>query len=304
MRIGFLLGLIFLNLNLSANPIVRLENPDTLAKDSTGFVIPTDNHHCYRYIFLQSGIGLPKKNLYYHNFNFFMNDFQYGITDKFTLAGGLVIPFYTYLSPKYSFEVANKQHLLFGDIGMTSMFLNPSKRIKANLMYAGYSYGDEFNHFTLCMGYFDGNFVPEGTLMYNFGGSLKLTPTVYLIGECWINKGEQKMTNVSQWVLDADGKKTLENPDDPLNSLYKVHYKTLTLNRVTLFANVQLRLISNKNDTKSWSFGIAYYSNWGGNYQEQQVSGDVRNLSNFFALPLPSISFTQKIGKVDPNIRF
>jgi hypothetical protein len=65
-----------------------------------------------------------------------------------------------------------------------------------------------------------------------------------------------------------------------------------------------LRLISNKNDTKSWSFGIAYYSNWGGEYQEQSANGDTRNLNNFYALPLPSISFTQKIGKVEPNIGF
>ncbi len=112
------------------------------------------------------------------------------------------------------------------------------------------------------------------------------------------------MQNVSKWVLDAQGQKMLENPADPLNSLYKVTHKTVTLNRTTIFANVQLRLISNKNDTKSWSFGVAYYSNWGGTYQEQQSSGDVRNLSNFFALPLPSISFTQKIGKVEPHLRF
>ncbi len=305
MRVGFLLlGLLFSNLLSAITPLVDFDLGDTTRKDSSVFVVPTDNHHCYRYIFMQSGIGLPKKNLYYHNFNFFMNDFQYGITDNFTLAGGLIIPFYAYISPKYSLEVAKNQHLLLGDIGITSMFLSSTKKLKANLMYAGYSYGDEFNHFSLCMGYFDANFAPAGTLMYNFGGSLKLAPTVYLIGECWINGGQQKMENVSTWVLDAQGQKTLENPSDPLNSLYKVSHKTITLNRTTIFANVQLRLISNKNDTKSWSFGVAYYSNWGGNYQEQQASGDVRNLSNFFALPLPSISFTQKIGKVEPHLRF
>ena len=71
------------------------------------------------------------------------------------------------------------------------------------------------------------------------------------------------------------------------------------------FANeLATKLISNKKDTKSWSFGIAYYSNWGGEYQEQSANGDFRNLSNFFALPLPSISFTQKIGKVEPHIPF
>ena len=283
---------------------VNLENVDTLANDSTRFVTPKDNHHCYRYIFMQSGIGLPKKNLYYHNFNFFMNDFQYGITDNFTLAGGLILPFYGYIAPKYSLEVAPKQHLLIGDIGITSMFLAESKKLKANLMYAGYSYGDEFDHFSVCMGYLQGSFMPEGSLMYNFGGSLRLTPTVYLIGECWINGGNQIMPGVSQWELDALGQKILIDPTDPLNSMYKTQNIDIELNRTTIFANVQLRLISNKNDTKSWSFGIAYYSNWGGEYQEQSANGDIRNLSNFYALPLPSISFTQKIGKVEPHLGF
>lgn len=277
---------------------------DTLSSDSNQFETSKDNHHCYRYIFMQSGIGLPKKNLYYHNFNFFMNDFQYGITDNFTLAGGVILPFYGYISPKYSMEVADKQHLMFGDIGITSMFLNESKSLKANLMYAGYSYGDEFNHFSVCMGYLNGSFMPSGSLMYNFGGSLRLTPTVYLIGECWINGGTQVMKNVSQWELDANNQKQLIDPTDPLNSLYKTKHQNIELNRTTILANVQLRLISNKNDTKSWSFGVAYYSNWGGSYQEQSANGDVRNLSNFFALPFPSISFTQKIGKVEPHIRF
>lgn len=283
---------------------VNPENVDTLANDSTRFVTPKDNHHCYRYIFMQSGIGLPKKNLYYHNFNFFMNDFQYGITDNFTLAGGLILPFYGYIAPKYSLEVAPKQHLLVGDIAITSMFLAESKKLKANLMYAGYSYGDEFDHISVCMGYLQGSFMPEGSLMYNLGGSLRLTPTVYLIGECWINGGNQIMPGVSNWELDALGQKILIDPSDPLNSMYKTKHVDVELNRTTIFANVQLRLISNKNDTKSWSFGIAYYSNWGGEYQEQSANGDFRNLSNFYALPLPSISFTQKIGKVEPHLGF
>ncbi len=283
---------------------VNPENVDTLANDSTRFVTPKDNHHCYRYIFMQSGIGLPKKNLYYHNFNFFMNDFQYGITDNFTLAGGLILPFYGYIAPKYSLEVAPKQHLLIGDIAITSMFLAESKKLKANLMYAGYSYGDEFDHISVCMGYLQGSFMPEGSLMYNLGGSLRLTPTVYLIGECWINGGNQIMPGVSKWELDALGQKILIDPSDPLNSMYKTKHVDVELNRTTIFANVQLRLISNKNDTKSWSFGIAYYSNWGGEYQEQSANGDFRNLSNFYALPLPSISFTQKIGKVEPHLGF
>ena len=140
--------------------------------------------------------------------------------------------------------------------------------------------------------------------MYNIGGSKKLTPTVYLIGELWFNSGNQRISNVSQWVLDENGNKQLVDPSNPLGSLYKTSSINKVVNRTTLFANIQLRLISNKNDTKSWSFGLAYYSNFGGEYDSQNSDGSSQHLTNYFSFPVPSISFTQKIGKVEPMLRF
>ena len=276
--------------------------PDSSTYTDTVKVVEPDNHHCYRYISMQSGISLPAKTLYYHNFNLLMNDFQYGITDQITLAGGLIIPYYSYLGPKLSINVAPLQHVLVGDMAVTSMFLSGESKLRANLIYIGYCYGNTYDHATISMGYFNSNITPQGTLMFNFGGSKRLTHTVYLIGEFWVNGGKQIVSNVSQWVLDEQKNKVLQDPSNPLNSLYKVYYKDIILNRTTVFANVQLRLISNKYDQKSWSFGLAYYSNWGGHYQEQSPEGNVRNLSNYFSFPMPSISFTQKIGKVEPNI--
>ena len=278
--------------------------PDSLTTDTSKLTTPTDNHHCYRYIFMQSGISLPAKTLYYHNFNFFMNDFQYGITNNLNISAGVVLPLYFYASPKYSIDVENNQRLLIGDIAITSLFLKDPRKAKMNVLYAGYSYGDDYDHFTVCMGYFTANFTPDASLMYNIGGSKKLTPTVYLIGELWFNTGNQKISNVSQWVLDENGNKTLVDPTNPLSSPYKTTSINKVINRTTLFANIQLRLISNKNDTKSWSFGLAYYSNFGGEYDSQNSDGTLQHSTNYFSFPVPSISFTQKIGKVEPNLRF
>jgi hypothetical protein len=278
--------------------------PDSTTTDTSTFKTPTDNHHCYRYIFMQSGISLPAKTLYYHNFNFFMNDFQYGITNNLNVSAGVVLPLYFYVSPKYSVDVENNQRLLIGDIAITSAFLKEPHKAKMNVLYAGYSFGDDYDHFTVCMGYFTANFSPDASLMYNIGGSKKLTPTVYLIGELWFNQGNQKIANVSQWELDENGNKQLVDPSNPLASPYKTTTNNKIVNRTTLFANIQLRLISNKNDTKSWSFGLAYYSNFGGEYDVQNSDGTTQHLTNYFSFPVPSISFTQKIGKVEPKLRF
>jgi hypothetical protein len=281
-----------------------LSLPDSTTIDTSKFTIPTDNHHCYRYIFMQSGISLPAKTLYYHNFNFLMNDFQYGITNNLNVSAGVVLPLYFYASPKYSVDVEHNQRLLIGDIAITSLFLKDPRKAKMNVLYAGYSYGDDYNHFTVCMGYFTANFSPDGSLMYNIGGSKKLTSTVYLIGELWFNTGTQRILNVSQWVLDENGNRTLVDPSNPLASPYKTNSVNKIVNRTTLFANIQLRLISNKNDTKSWSFGLAYYSNFGGEYDNQSSDGNAQRLTNYFSFPVPSVSFTQKIGKVEPKLRF
>lgn len=300
MRVSLLILLLFVaSKSVAANLL-----PDSAIADTTKFVTPTDNHHCYRYIFMQSGISLPAKTLYYHNFNFFMNDFQYGITNKLNVSAGVVLPLYFYASPKYSIDVEHNQRLLVGDIAITSAFLKDPHKAKMNILYAGYSLGDDYDHFTVCMGYFSANFSRDGSLMYNIGGSKKLTPTVYLIGEFWFNTGTQQINNVSQWVLNEQGEKVLENPSDPLGSYYKTTVGRKFVNRNTLFANLQLRLISNKNDTKSWSFGLAYYANWGGEYYNQDREGNQTHFTNFFSFPVPSISFTQKIGKVEPKLRF
>lgn len=296
MRIALLIVLFYFQ-------TVGIAQSNLILTDSTATKLGSENHHCYRYVFMQSGINLPKKNLYYHNFDFLWNDFQYGLTDNLNVGGGIILPFFAYISPKLSIEVAPKQHLLMGDIAAKSFLLNDPSKFTANVLYGGYSYGNEFDHATVSMGYFTTSFLNEGSLMFNFGGSKKLAPTVYLVGEFWINPGTQTMKNVSTWDRDQFGNKQLVDPSDPLHSMYKVHYENVQLNRTTVFANIQLRLISNKNDTKSWSFGLAYYSNWGGHYIEEGFTGDVRHLSNYFSFPVPSISFSNKIGKVEPDIK-
>jgi len=253
-----------------------------------------------RYIFMQSGFPVEKKTLQYQNLNGLLNDVQYGIFEDFSIAAGLVLPFYAYIAPQYTKEVAPLQRLVVGDVMTTSMFLEDESAFRANMLYAGYTYGTSDNHATLALGWLNTNLLPASNLFLQLGGCKKLTKGIYVMGEFWYSNGDQTQEGVSKWELDATGKPMLVDPMNPLESPYKLKYVTEWMNRHSLYANLQLRLISTKNSNKSWSFGLMYFANWGGAYQEQGAFGEVRNLNNIFVLPMPSISFIQRIGDFRP----
>jgi len=253
-----------------------------------------------RYIFMQSGFPVEKQTVQYQNLNGLLNDVQYGILEDFSIAAGLVLPFYAYLAPQYTKEVAPLQRLVVGDVLTTSMFLDDEAAFRANMLYAGYTYGTSDNHATVALGWLNTNVLPASNLFLQLGGCKKLTKGIYVMGEFWYSNGDQTQKGVSKWELDATGNPILVDPSNPLGSPYKLKYVTEWMNRHTLYANLQLRLISTKNSNKSWSFGLMYFANWGGAYQEQGAFGEVRNLNNVFVLPMPSISFIQRIGDFRP----
>ncbi len=253
-----------------------------------------------RYIFMQSGYPVEKRTLQYQNFNGLLNDFQYGFTNNISVAAGVVLPFYAYVAPQYSVEVAPKQRLIVGDILATSVFLNDANSLTTNMVFGGYTYGGIHDHLTAAMGIWSANFLPSTSLVFQFGGCKRLSPSIYVLGELWYSSGYQTMSNVSKWQLDDQKKPILKDPTNPLGSPYLLNYKDITVGRKSIYANVQFRLISNKNPNKSWSLGVMYFANWGGNYTEEGPYGEVRKLNNLFNLPLPSISFIQRIGDYRP----
>jgi hypothetical protein len=249
-----------------------------------------------RYIFMQSGYPVEKRTMQYQNFNGLLNDVQYGFTDKLSVAAGVVLPFYAYLAPQFTVEVAPKQRLVIGDILATSFFLSDENSLSTNMVFGGYTYGGIHDHLTAAMGIWSANFLPSTSLVFQFGGCKRLSPSIYLLGELWYSPGYQTMKNVSQWKLDDQGNPQLQDPNNPLGSPYLLNYRDIVIGRNSLYANIQFRLISNKNPNKSWSLGVMYFANGGGKYTEQGPYGEVRRLGNQFNLPLPSISFIQRIG--------
>jgi hypothetical protein len=102
--------------------------PDTTANDSSQIELIGG-----RYVFMQSGFPVEKRTLQYQNLNALVNDIQYGITDEITLAGGLFLPFYAYIAPQYSVEVAKNRRLVVGDILTSSLFFGRRFFIESEL---------------------------------------------------------------------------------------------------------------------------------------------------------------------------
>jgi len=254
-----------------------------------------------RYILMQSGFPVVPKTLQYQNINLLLNDIQYGFNKDISIAAGVVAPFYIYLSPLFSKEVAPNQRIILGDIAITSMFLDNVQMLNFNLMYAGYTYGTKNNHVTAALGYAHANILPNPSLVFQFGGCKQLSNQIYLVGESWFSPGYQEMKGVSKWQLNSAGQPILADPSNPLTSPIKLNFPSLLITRNTFYVNIQIRMISKKHSNKSWSFGLMYLANWGGKYQEQGAYGEVRNLTNNFVLPMPSISFIHRIGDFRPE---
>lgn len=279
---------------IESKAIVINDNPDS---DSTSQAELIGG----RYVIMQSGFPVVPKTLQYQNVNLLLNDVQYGINKDLSIAAGVVAPFYIYVSPLFSKEVANKQRIFLGDIATTSMFLSDEQMLNLNLMYAGYTYGTKNNHITAALGYASANILPSSSIVFQLGACKQLSSHIYLLGESWFSPGYQEMKSVSRWQLNRAGQPVLADPTNPLTSPYKLNFPNLLISRNTFYINFQIRMISKKHSNKSWSFGLMYFANWGGKYQEQGPYGEVRNLTNDFVLPMPSISFIHRIGDFRPE---
>jgi len=97
-----------------------------------------DNPHATRYFFGPSAYTLKKGEGYYQNIYLLYNQFSYGLTDRFTIGGGLIPIFLfgatgnlpLFITPKYSFPVKKNLNLavgvmyfnLFGSTGIDTDF--------------------------------------------------------------------------------------------------------------------------------------------------------------------------------------
>lgn len=78
--------------------------------------ILSDNHQATRYLWQPNGYGLKQGEMYYQNIWILFNQFSVGVTDRFTLGGGMVplflfagMPTPVWITPKFSVPLVDEK---------------------------------------------------------------------------------------------------------------------------------------------------------------------------------------------------
>ncbi len=239
------------------------------------------NHHATRHFFSPTSFNLKKGELYYSTIFFMMHDFQYGISDNFSLGMGttsILHPFY--ITPKFSYKVNEKNSFSVGTMFMLGTWWPD---FIGNLGYVTYTYGDEFNNVTLGLGhlYLDmeenvGRTVNEPVL--NLSGMFRLSDHVYIVSE--------------NYYFGFN-----ENADIYMNNIQLPPINNIRTNYIAgMFG---FRFVSKSKDVRAIQFGLAYFQRYrqlpsqynNPNFNVEYGTGDLRRLV------LPTLTFYTKLGR-------
>lgn len=148
-----------------------------------------------RYFFAPSAIPLSKGDKYYQNAVGLLNSFQAGISDNFSLGGGIVIPFALFITPKIGYQVADKVHVGGGILFATSLIRGLNFGV--GTVYGSFTYGSKEHNMTLNAGLGaynentgfgrdDYNWKFANTPMFTVSGMTRISKKAMLITENWI----------------------------------------------------------------------------------------------------------------------
>jgi len=139
------------------------------------------NPNSTRYLFSPTAIPLKKGEGYYQNAYVLANSANYGISDNFTIGGGVFLPVAAFITPKIGFKVAEKVHVGAGAI--LGLFPGPTT---VGILFGVATYGSTEHNFTLGAGY---GFVADEFIQYpmiTLSGMTRVSRRIALVTENWI----------------------------------------------------------------------------------------------------------------------
>ncbi len=146
------------------------------------------NPNATRYFFAPSAIPLDKGDGYYQNAYLLSNSVNFGLTDNFTLGGGVIIPLLFYLTPKVGFKVAKNLYLGAGFIAGSTFI--PGAIVSGGIPFGLITYGSPENNLTLGSGYGllwnEGEFEHTHYPITTVNGMMRLSNRLHLVSENWI----------------------------------------------------------------------------------------------------------------------
>jgi hypothetical protein len=147
---------------------------------------------------LPTGIGLKKWEGNYQNLMVALNSVQYGITDNFSIGGGLEIfsffvtgsPGVVYVQPKLSYSFLDNLHVSGGGYVFVNTFGSSSSSLTA-LPFANLTYGNRDNNVTI--GTFFSTQSGGGQLVL-LGGQWRIAKKFSFTGEVYLSEGVALIT--------------------------------------------------------------------------------------------------------------
>ena len=258
-----------------------LQNPEkyksSVAKTDT---VIKENEHASRYFFAPSAYNLKKGELYGATNYFLAYDFQYGITDNFSLGMGSTVAFIPfYITPKLSFKVGENSRISVGDILVLGTW---GTQFTANLAYGVYTYGNSNSNVSLGLAYLSSSGAEIDSKLsqpvINISAMAKLSDYMYIVSENYFSMGTSTGESYEWWTTNTFNYEKSSN---------------------IAMGALGFRFINKKRDVQSIQFGLAYFIN---SYTIKYLNGKPSNDSNveksdtrqFF---IPTLSFFYKFGR-------
>lgn len=140
--------------------------------------------HGSRYLFAPSAIPLKKGEGYYQNIYILMNGVHYGITDNFSIGGGVVGPVGLYGTMKYGHQVGKNVHVAAGGMVVTTMM---GIGFGVGCGFGSVTFGDRWTNATVTAGYgavmVDGGWEATKRPILNLSGMIRVSNNFSFITE-------------------------------------------------------------------------------------------------------------------------
>lgn len=150
-------------------------------------IVVTRADHGSRYLFAPSAIPLKKGEGYYHNVMIFVNGCHYGITDRWSVGGGVLFPVGMYGTVKYGQQIDDKVHVAAGGMFVTSFF---GIGMGMGCGFGSVTLGDRYTNATFTIGYGgvsnNGEWDVTRRPILNFSGMARINDNFSLITENYL----------------------------------------------------------------------------------------------------------------------
>ena len=163
---------------VSVNNIKKMREVQQGSVKGGEYWFPNPNNT--RYLFAPTAIPLKKGEGYYQNAYVVSNSANYGLSDNFSIGGGIVLPVVAFLTPKMGFKVAEKVHVGVGAI----LGLMPETAL--GILYGVTTYGTDEHNVTLSLGYGFLNDEFTKNPIINLGAMTRVSKRVALVTENWV----------------------------------------------------------------------------------------------------------------------